>query len=237
MLRRPGSGRPIECQVLRPITPARRASVRLKCGRSSGRCTSRPPSRPMPPSRATAATRLTGGRGHARIVAARDRRGDNATAAPRSRPGHLTDRPDSRLARHARRARRLARELRRAPHPAATLDGAELGHARRHRRQAALHGRRPRRAAAHRHAAGLSALRARTAGDDVRGAAVDDPPVRRLLDRRGVERLLPQGARRRAARASAWPSTWRPTAATTATIRASSATSARPAWRSTRSRT
>ena len=40
-----------------------------------------------------------------------------------------------------------------------------------------------------------------------------------------------------AGRASPSPSTWPPTAATTPTIRASSATSARPAWRSIRSRT
>ena len=46
---------------------------------------------------------------------------------------------------------------------------------------------------------GFAPYRARPAGDDVRGAAVDDPPVRGLLHRRGVERLLPPGARRRRA--------------------------------------
>ena len=91
--------------------------------------------------------------------------------------------------------------------------------------------------AVRRHAARLRALRARPAGDDVRGAAVDDPPVRRLLDRRGVERLLPAQRSPPAGRASRSPSTSPRTAATTPTIRASSATSARPAWRSTRSRT
>ena len=44
---------------------------------------------------------------------------------------------------------------------------------------------------------------------------VDDPPVRRLLDRRGVERLLPAQPRRRADRACRSPSTSPPTAATT----------------------
>ena len=50
-----------------------------------------------------------------------------------------------------------------------------------------------------RHAAGLRALPARPAADDVRRAALDHPPVRRLLHRRGVQRLLPQGAGRRRA--------------------------------------
>ena len=38
---------------------------------------------------------------------------------------------------------------------------------------------------------GFAAVRARRAGDDVRQPALDDPPVRGLLHRRGVERLLP----------------------------------------------
>ena len=67
---------------------------------------------------------------------------------------------------------------------------------------------------------GFAPYRARPAGHDVRGAAVDDPPVRRLLDRRGIERLLSQGAGRRRAGRVAWPSTSPRTAATTATIRA-----------------
>ena len=50
---------------------------------------------------------------------------------------------------------------------------------------------------------------------------------------RGVQRLLPQGAGGRAEGPVASPSISPPTAATTATIRASSAMSARPAWRST----
>ena len=71
------------------------------------------------------------------------------------------------------------------------LDALAWAHARGHRGQAALHGRRPRSArdavpARHARAAALSA---RAARDHVRGAAVDDPPVRRLLDRRGVERF------------------------------------------------
>ena len=88
-------------------------------------------------------------------------------------------------------------------------------HARGHHGQAAVHRRGPRRAALRRHAARLRALRARPAGHDVRGAALDHPPVRRLLHRRGVERLLPAQRWPPAARASRWPSTWPPTAATT----------------------
>ncbi len=45
---------------------------------------------------------------------------------------------------------------------------------------------------------GRRAVRARAAGDDVREPAVDDPPVRGLLDRRGVERVLPPEPRGRA---------------------------------------
>ena len=65
-----------------------------------------------------------------------------------------------------------------------------------HPGQGAVHGRRPRRPRAHRHAAGLRAVRPRPATDHVRAAAVDHPPVRRLLDRRGVERVLPPQPRR-----------------------------------------
>ena len=45
---------------------------------------------------------------------------------------------------------------------------------------------------------GLRAVRPRRPRHDVREPALDDPPVRRLLDRRGVERLLPGQPRRRA---------------------------------------
>ncbi|WP_455854694.1 hypothetical protein [Ensifer canadensis] len=51
------------------------------------------------------------------------------------------------------------------------------------------------------------------------------------------QRLLPHATSPPARRAFRSPSTSPPTAATTATIRASRATSARPAWRSTASRT
>ena len=84
---------------------------------------------------------------------------------------------------------------------------------------------------------GLAALPARPLPDDVRHPAVDGPPVRRLLHRRGVERLLPPQPGRRARRACRSPSTWPPTAATTPTTRASPATSAWPASPSTRSTT
>jgi len=49
---------------------------------------------------------------------------------------------------------------------------------------------RSRRARARRGDAGLPALSARGAGDDVREPPVDDPPICRLLDRRGFEPLL-----------------------------------------------
>ncbi len=83
--------------------------------------------------------------------------------------------------------------------PGGDVGGAGLGHARGHARQAAVHRGRHRGAAARRHAARLRALRARPAGHDVRGAAVDHPPVRGLLHRRGEQRLLPPGAGRRRA--------------------------------------
>src|SRR5215203_3904756 len=70
MLRRPGSGLPIDCQVFLPMTTGVPRVICLKRRRSSGRRTSRPPSRPMPPSRATTATRLMTGRGMEAIVAA-----------------------------------------------------------------------------------------------------------------------------------------------------------------------
>ena len=70
--------------------------------------------------------------------------------------------------------------------------------------------------------------------DDVRQPPLDHPPIRRLLHRPRVQRLLPRRPRRRARRASASPSISPPIAATTATIRASPAMSARPASRSTR---
>ena len=73
--------------------------------------------------------------------------------------------------------------------------------------------------------------------DDVRGAGRGpsastpaSPPPRRPT--RSTARRWPP-----AVRAFRSPSTWRRTAATTPIIRASPATSARPAWRSTRSRT
>ena len=92
---------------------------------------------------------------------------------------------------------------------------------------------RPRR----RHAAGLPAVHPRRAGHHVRQPAVDDPPVRRLLHRRGVERVLPAQPGRPGSRACRWPSTSPPTGATTRTTRGWRATSARPAWPSTPSRT
>ena len=70
-------------------------------------------------------------------------------------------------------------------------------HARGDPGQAALHRGRPRRPRGGRLAARRRAVRPRRAGHDVRQPAVDDPPVRRLLHGRGVQRLLPRA-------------TWRP---------------------------
>ena len=84
---------------------------------------------------------------------------------------------------------------------------------------------------------GAHAVPARALPDDVHHPAVDDPAVRRLLHRRGVQRVLPAQPRGRPEGAVASPSTWPPTAATTPTTRGCAATSAWPAWRSTRSTT
>ena len=69
--------------------------------------------------------------------------------------------------------------------------GPSLGHAGGHRRPAALHRGRPRRAGLPRHLPGRAALPARPVPDDVRQPAVDDPPVRRLLHRGRLQRVLP----------------------------------------------
>ena len=63
--------------------------------------------------------------------------------------------------------------------------------------QAGLHGRRHRRPRLPRHVPRHRALRARPLPDDVRHPALDHPPVRRLLHRRGIQRLLPPQHRRR----------------------------------------
>ena len=63
---------------------------------------------------------------------------------------------------------------------------------------------------------------------DVHGPALDDPPVRRVLHRRGVERLLPAQPRRRAAGRVGRLRPRHPPRATTPTTLAWSATSARP---------
>ena len=69
--------------------------------------------------------------------------------------------------------------------------GTGLGDPGGHRGPAALHGRRPRRPRLPGHLPGHRAVPARPVPDDVRQPAVDDPPVRRVLHRRGVQRLLP----------------------------------------------
>ena len=55
MVRRPGRARPIDSNVLRPMTSGWPMVVALKWARSSGRCHGIPPSRPMTPLRPTAA--------------------------------------------------------------------------------------------------------------------------------------------------------------------------------------
>jgi len=76
---------------------------------------------------------------------------------------------------------------------------ADLEHAGRHPGQAALYGRRPRRHRPSGQPAGTEALRARAARHHVYRTAVDDPPICGLLDGGSLQRLLPQGAGRRAA--------------------------------------
>ena len=73
-----------------------------------------------------------------------------------------------------------------------------LGDARGHRGQAALHRRRPGRPRLPGHLPRHRAVPARPVPDDVREPALDDPPVRRVLHRRGVQRLLPPQPGRRA---------------------------------------
>ncbi len=67
----------------------------------------------------------------------------------------------------------------------------------RHRHQAGLHGGRHRRPRLPRHLPRHPALPARPLPGDVRAAAVDGAPVRRLLDGGGFQRLLPAQHRRR----------------------------------------
>ena len=64
--------------------------------------------------------------------------------------------------------------------------------------QAAVHRRRPARRRSPRHPARHAAVPARAVPHHVRPAAVDRPPVRRLLDGQGLQRLLPPQPRRRA---------------------------------------
>ena len=74
---------------------------------------------------------------------------------------------------------------------------ANLDDAREHRRQVALWPARPRRARFQERLAGAPALPARAVSDHVRQSALDGATVRRVLDRRGVERVLSRQSRRR----------------------------------------
>ena len=111
-------------------------------------------------------------------------------------------RDDSRLLRgRARRAgRRVGRRLagRRAGGHRQGRGRADVGDAGGHRRQTRLHRRGPADLDFLAHLPGHRAVPARAVPDDVRQPAVDHPPVRRVLHRRGVERLLPPQPRRRA---------------------------------------
>ena len=107
-----------------------------------------------------------------------------------------------------------------------------VGHPGGHRRQTAVHRRRPRRPGLPRHLPRHRAVPARPVPDDVRQPAVDDPAVRRASPpprspTRSTAATWPPA--RRACRSR---STWPPTAATTPTTRGWPATSEWPVWRS-----
>ena len=76
--------------------------------------------------------------------------------------------------------------------------GRDVGVARGHRHPAGLRTRAPRGPRRAGHLPRPGAVPPRSLPDDVHHPAVDDPPVRRLLHRRGVQRLLPPQPRRRA---------------------------------------
>ena len=82
--------------------------------------------------------------------------------------------------------------------PAAAAGGRAVAHPRADPGRAALHRARPRRPRLPRHRARRPAVPARALPDDVHDPAVDDPAVRRVLHRRGVQRLLPPQPRGRA---------------------------------------
>ncbi len=104
----------------------------------------------------------------------------------------------ARFASRRRRARRIG-----APPRTATPRSAGLGHPRGHRRQTGLH-RAPTATPPSPPGypldtfPGAAAVRPRAVPDDVRQPAVDHPAVRRVLHRRGVERVLPPQPGRRA---------------------------------------
>ena len=72
---------------------------------------------------------------------------------------------------------------------------SHLAHARRVRREAALHGRRSGRHRGGELAAGSDAFHARRALHHVCGPPMDHPPICGLLDRRRIQRLLPKKPR------------------------------------------
>ena len=84
----------------------------------------------------------------------------------------------------ARRPRPTRRRRRCVPTTVATSPGG-------HRHPAGLRPRAPRGPRRARHLARAQPVPARALPDDVHHPAVDDPPVRRVLHRRGVQRVLP----------------------------------------------
>ena len=112
----------------------------------------------------------------------------------RPQPRHRTrrtrqdERQDPKLARNGRKGT--------ARPPAGRSD---MAHAGRHPGQTPLHRGGHRRVAAYGQPAGAGAVHARRQGHDVCRPALDDPPICGLFHRRGKQRLLPQGACRRAA--------------------------------------
>ena len=84
---------------------------------------------------------------------------------------------------------------------------------------------------------GIAPVPARAVPDHVRQPALDDPPVRRLLHRRGVQRVLPAQPRRRAEGAVGRLRPGHPPRLRQRPPAGRPATSAWPAWRSTPSST
>ena len=145
--------------------------------------------------------RRASGRGGGGACARPESTTSSSPAATRSRPSKASigaSRPEAkREGPHDPNSRFHPHALRRRLDLARSGRDARMDDARGDRRQVALRPRRPRRARFLARLAGPSALSARALSDDVCQPAVDGAPVRRLFDRRGVERLLSRQSRRR----------------------------------------